>query len=221
MSNIKMVVAALPAIGKTTLLSSLENALVIARDGKKFPFPMPHRNVEDFSSVGEFIDTIVDSVSAYEEKMGKPPEILVIDSISKVLLDIEGYVLDQVKSFPYAKVNTEIKQLVDFIEHEMCPNFDVVLVSHAQYNEDTSGYSLVNAGGSYGKKGGILSEVDESLFIEMKGKKRFLHYRNPKMVARTTVKDLPDSEELTEDFSLQKHIELLRSKQSKAAEWSL
>ena len=208
-------------MGKTTLLKDLDNLLVIARDGKKYPFPQPHVNVPDFTSIDEVIALTIEKVEAYEEKFGKPPEILVFDSVSKILLDIEAYVLDQVKSFPYGKVNTEIKKFVDFIERDVCENFDVIMLSHALYTEDTTGYSLVNAGGSYGKKGGMLSEVDESLFIEMKGKKRIIHFRNPKLVARTTVSELPDSVEWNEDFSLQKHIDLLRSKQNKAAKWSL
>lgn len=221
MSNVKLLISALPAIGKTTMLKDLKEVLVIARDGKKYPFPQPHVNVPDFTSVDELINLIVEKVDAYEKKMGKPPKIIAFDSMSKIVLDIEAYVLEQVKSFPYGKVNTEIKKLVDFIERDVCENFDVVLVSHALYHEDVSGYQLVNAGGSYGKKGGILSEVDEAMFIEMKGKKRVLHYRNPRLVARTTVSDLPDSVELTDEFSLQKHIEMLRSKQSRSAEWSL
>ena len=221
MANIKLLISALPAIGKTTLLRDLEDVLVIARDGKKYPFEQPHVNVADFNSVDSFISLVVDKVDAYKTKMGKPPKIIVFDSISKILLDIEAYVLDQVKSFPYGKVNTEIKRLVDFIENDVCDNFDVILVSHASYNEDTTGYQLVNAGGSYGKKGGVLSEVDEAIFIEMKGKKRVLHYRNPRLVARTTLTSLPDSDDLTEEFSLQKHIELLREKQSAASQWSL
>ncbi len=220
MANVKLLLSALPGIGKTTLLSRLKDVMVIARDGKKYPFAQPHRNVPNFESVDEFIAGVVDAVERYEEKAGEPPKVIVFDSISKVLLDIEAYTLEQVKSFPYGKVNTEIKRLVDFIENEVCPNFDVVLVSHAQYNEDTAGYSLVNAGGSYGKKGGMFSEVDEALFLELKGKKRTVHYRNSKMVARTTCSDLPDSTEL-EGFSLQEHIEMLRNKQSEASEWSL
>lgn len=220
MSNIKLLVSSLPNIGKTTLLSSLEDVLVIARDGKKYPFPQPHVNVPDFTSAEELINLIVEKTEAYEEATGGMPKTIAIDSISKILLDIEGYVLDQVKSFPYAKVNTEIKQVVDFIEREMVPNFNVVLVSHALYNEDVSGYGLVNAGGSYGKKGGILSEVDEAVFVELKGKKRIVHFRNSKMVSRTTNPELPDSMPI-EDFNLQKHVELLQAAQHDAEKWSL
>lgn len=220
MSHIKLLVSSLTNVGKTSLLSTLENALVIARDGKQFPLEIPHTNVPDFTSASELIDHIVSTVNSYEEKYDKSPEIVVIDSISKILLDIEGYVLEQVASFPYGKVNTEIKKVVDFIERDMTPNFDIILTSHALYSEDTSGYSLVNAGGSFGKKGGILSELDEAVFIELKGKKRIIHMRNSKMASRTTRADLPDSVPI-EEFNLQKHVELLRESKSKAAKWTL
>jgi len=220
MSNVKLLVSGITNSGKTSLLKTLTDVLVIARDGKKYPFEQPHVNIEDFTAADQLIDTIVEKVSVYEEKHKAMPKTIVIDSISKILLDIEGYVLEQVKSFPYGKVNSEIKKFVDFIERDMSGEFNIVLVSHALYNEDTAGYNLVNAGGSYGKKGGMLSEVDEAIFLEVKGKKRTIHYRNSKMAARTVMSDLPDSVPL-EEFDLQKHIELLENKQSKATEWSL
>jgi len=133
-------------------------------------------------------------------------------------LDIECYTLEAVKSFPYGKINTEIKKVVDFIERDMVPNFNVVLVSHAMYNEDVSGYGLVNAGGSYGKKGGMLSEVDEAIFVELRGKKRIVHFRNSKMCSRTTMADLPETMPI-EEFNLQTHLELLCAKQGKAEKW--
>lgn len=219
-SNIKLLISGLPAIGKTTLLQSLEDVLVIARDGKQYPFPQPHVNVPDFESADEFIKIIVDKVHAYEEKIGELPKRVVIDSVSKVFLDIEGYTLEKVKSFPYGVINTEIKKVVDFIERDLVPEFDVILVSHALYNEETVGYQLVNAGGSYGKKGGILSEVDEAIFVELRGKNRQIHFRNSKMAARTTLAELPDSVSIDE-FNLQDHINMLRENKTKADEWSL
>ena len=215
-----MLVSGLTNCGKTTLLQTLTDVLVIARDGKKYPFPQAHVNVDDFTSVDQLIEVIHEKVAAYEKKFGELPKTVVIDSISKILLDIEGYVLEQVKSFPYGKVNTEIKRFVDFVERDMAPTFNVILVSHALFNEDTGGYTLVNAGGSYGKKGGMLSEVDEAVFLEIRGKNRTIHYRNNKMAARTTMAELPDNVP-QEDFDLQKHLELLQTKQSKAQEWTL
>ena len=220
MSNVKMLLSGITNSGKTSLLQSLTDVLVVARDGKQYPFAQPHVNVPDFTTIDFLIDLIVEKVEAYETKMGEPPKTIAIDSISKILLDIEGYVLDQVKSYPYGKVNTEIKRFVDFVERDMADSFNVILVSHALYNEDTNGYNLVNAGGSYGKKGGMLSEVDEAVFLEVKGKKRIIHYRNSKMASRTVMSSLPDECPL-EDFNLQKHLELLGAKKNEAAEWSL
>lgn len=220
MSNVKLLVSGLTNIGKTTLLQSLTDVLVVARDGKQYPFEQPHVNIDDFTNIDTVINTICEKVETYEAKFGDIPKTVAIDSVSKIVLDIEGYVLDQVKSFPYGKVNTEIKKFVDFVERDLCPQFNVVLVSHALYNEDTHGYNLVNAGGSYGKKGGILSEVDEAIFLELRSKKRIIHYRNSKMASRTTMADLPNSID-AEEFNLQKHIELLQSKRNEAAKWSL
>ena len=220
MSKVKLLISALPAIGKTSLLQSLDNVLVVARDGKKYPFPQAHVNVPDFTSADELIDIVSDKIGVYEKKVGDLPETIAIDSVSKIVLDIEGYCLERIKSFPYGVINTEIKKFVDFIERDLAPTCNIVMVSHALYNEDVSGYSLVNAGGSYGKKGGILSEVDEAIFLELKGKNRVVHYRNPKMCARTTVTDLPDNCPL-DDFNLADHLKMLQSKQSKATEWSL
>jgi len=220
MSNVKMLVSGVTNSGKTSLLQTLTDCLVIARDGKKYPFEQAHVNVPDFTDVDFLIDLVVDKVAAYEAKHGELPKTIAVDSISKILLDIEGYVLEQVKSFPYGKVNTQIKRFVDFIARDLSTTFNIVLVSHALYNKDVGGYSLVNAGGSYGKKGGMLSEVDEAIFLEIKGKNRIIHYRNSRMAARTTMTDLPDSIPQA-DFDLQKHIELLQGKQSKADAWSL
>jgi hypothetical protein len=220
MSNSKLLIGGITNSGKTSVLQTLEDVLVIARDGKQYPFPQAHVNVPDFTDIDQLINLVYEKVEAYEEKMGKQPKTIAIDSISKILLDIEGYVLEQVKSFPYGKVNTEIKKFVDFIERDMCPTFNVVLVSHALFNEDTNGYNLVNAGGSYGKKGGMLSEVDEAIFVEVKGKSRVVHYRNAKMAARTTIAELPDSISL-DDFNLQTHLDLLQTRKNAAEKWSL
>jgi len=214
----KLLLSGAPNSGKTSLLQSLENVLVIARDGKRYPFPQPHVNVPDFTLAQEVIDLIVDKINAYEEKMGKLPETIAIDSVSKLFLDIEGSCIARINSFPYGEVNKEIKLLVDFIERDLADAFNVVMVSHTMTDEE--GTKLVNAGGSFGKKGGILSEVDQAIYLDVRGKKRTIHYRNNKLVSRTTLDTLPDSVSL-EDFNLQEHIDLLNSTNASVAEWAI
>ena len=69
-SNVKLLVSSLPNVGKTTLLQTLEHVLVIARDGKRYPFEQAHVNVFDFTSAEELINLIVEKVETYESKMG-------------------------------------------------------------------------------------------------------------------------------------------------------
>ena len=191
---------------------------MIARDGKKYPFPQPHVNVPDFVFAQEIIDVIYEKIAAYETKMGELPKTIVIDSISKMLLDIEGSCIARISSFPYGEVNKEIKLLVDFIESDLADNFNVVIVSHTI--TDDSGTKLVNAGGSWGKKGGMLSETDQAIYLDVKGKKRTIHFRNNRLVSRTTIAELPDSIPL-EEFNLQNHVDLLVGSQQDVGEWSL
>ncbi len=218
--GIKLLVSGLPLSGKTTVLQTLEDVLVIARDGKRYPFPQAHSNVPDFDTAEELVSHITEKINAYETKFGKLPKTIAIDSISKIFLDIEGNVLSRVKSFPYGVVNTEIKLVVDFIERDLADAFNVIMLSHAMFDEELGGFKLVNAGGSWSKKGGIVSEVDESVFIEVKGKKRIIHMRNSKMLSRTTIADLPESMPI-EDFNLQEHLTMLIENQGSVEEFSL
>ena len=219
MAFVKLLITGLPNTGKTTLLKDLEDVLVIARDGKKYPFKQPHVNVPDFENAGELIDIVTESINKYEDKFNKLPNTIAIDSISKILLDIEGVMLQKIKAFPYGQINIEIKEFVDFIEKDLTPSFNVVITSHAMFDEET-GYKLVNAGGSWGKKGGILSEVDQAVFIQVKGKQRVIHHKHPKFPCRTVLDSLPDNESL-EEFNLQKFIELLQSSIVETQDWEL
>lgn len=219
---VKLLISGQPNTGKTTLLKTLDPArtLVISRDGKAFPFKLVNRSIKDFTDADDLINQISDAVVAYVEKFDKNPETIVVDSISKILLDIEARVLSRVKSFPYGVVNTEITKLTEFLEAEIAQNCNLILVSHAIFNTDTNNYELVNAGGSWGKKGGMLSEVDNGIFIEIKNKKRTIHNRSAQLAARTTLEDIPDSVPI-EDYNLQDHMDLLASSLHEADEYSI
>lgn len=219
---VKLLISGQPNTGKTTLLKTLDptRTLVISRDGKAFPFKLVNRSIKDFTDADDLISQISDAVVAYVEKFDKNPETIVVDSISKILLDIEARILARVKSFPYGVINTEITKLTEFLESEIAQNCNLILVSHAIYNTDTNNYELVNAGGSWGKKGGMLSEVDNAIFIEIKNKKRIIHNRSPQLAARTTLDEIPDSVPI-EDYNLQDHMDLLASSLHEADEYSI
>jgi hypothetical protein len=212
-----MVLAASNA-GKTTLLKTLKDVFIISRDGKKYPFPQPHYNVPDFKDVDELIDGIVEKINMYEEKFGELPKIIAIDTISKILLDIEAGILEKVADFPYGKIGAEVSKFVHFIERDLVENFDVIVLSHAMYDEKLKRYVAVNPGGSYKNRGGFLSEVNEAIFIEALGEKRTVYFRNVKRCSRTLCDDFPEKM-LLEDFTLQSHIEKLRELNTDTEEW--
>ena len=58
MSAAKLLITGMPNTGKTTLLKTLQNALVISRDGKPFSLELPHVNVFDYKTIEEFLDIV-------------------------------------------------------------------------------------------------------------------------------------------------------------------
>jgi len=224
----KVLISGMANTGKTSLLKPLEDVFVVARDGKRYPFSQPHTNMPDIThdkqGIGAsdgIINVVNTKLGAYKEKFGHLPQTIVFDSISKIFLDIEIAVTNAVSSFPYSVINTEIAKLVAYIENTLIPNgINVVLVSHALPDEDTGMFKLVNAGGAYGKKGGILSEVDFALFIEAKSNKRMIHHRSLKFISRNLIESFPDTEPVGE-FNLQDYLNVLTGDSSDAAAFEL
>ena len=153
--SVKLLISGLPNAGKSTLIKDLDpsKTLLISRDGKRSPLKLPKKTIEDFTDVNDLIAQIIAAVQSYITATGHNPDTIVIDSISKIFLDIEAKVLKRVKAFPYGEINIEISTFMNFLEHEIAPACNLVMISHAQLNTETGSYELVNAGGSWGKKG--------------------------------------------------------------------
>lgn len=217
----KILVSGLANTGKTSLLQSLTDVFVVAHDGKQYPFPQPHVNIQTFSSVDELLTTVNAKLSIYKEKFGKLPATIVFDSVSTIFETIADNCGRQYKGFEIWKnVNAEINSFTRYIEQTLIPHgLNVVIVSHAVWNVDTAIYELV-AQGSFAKKGGFLSTVDNSIFIEVKNSKRIVHHRSPKFAARSTLEKLPDSQPI-EEYNLQKHVDMLVATKSKVASYQL
>lgn len=219
--SIKLLIAAESNSGKTTLTKSLEDALVISHDGKKYPFQVPHVMVSDFSSVNELIDTVNTKIGTYKEKYNKYPTTIVFDSVSKIFDTMMAYNNKKHTGFKiYSELNSDVVEFTSYIQNTLiASDMNVVLISHALYDADTAKYNLVGKG-DFAKRGGFLAEVDQSLFIEVKGAKRVLHFRSPKFPARTLRTEDPDSMPV-EDFNLQDYINTLSAEQSSVDEFEL
>lgn len=219
MKHPKVLVSAVSGMGKTTLLKDLEEVLVFSRDGKPYPYAQPHVNIPDFVKIAEVIEAFNTKIPAYKERFGKVPKIIAIDSLSTILLDIETSCLQRIANYPYAEVGKEIAMLVRYLE-ALSEQFTLVVLSHSHHNEGTGSYNLVNAGGSYGKKGGFYSEVNYAISMSIDGSKRKIHCNNPTLLARASHGGFPDSVE-SKDFSLQKYLETLYGLSDEAESWAI
>lgn len=218
---VKQLISGLSGSGKTSLTKNLTEVMVVYHDGKRYPFKQPNVTVNDFEDVTSFIELVTEKIEAYNTRFGKYPKTVVFDSVSKIFDTIADNCNRKYTGFDiYTNLNREINLFTTFIENSLiASDINVILISHALYDADTSRYSLV-ASGSFAKRGGFYAEVDEAIFLEQKSNKRLIHFRSGKFPARTLHDELPDSAEV-EEFDLQAHIDALSESANSAEEYSL
>ena len=108
----------------------------------------------------------------------------------------------------FSNLNKEIHEITEYVQNVLIANgMNVVLISHAIYDSETTNYALIGKG-DFSKRGGFLAETDTAIFLETKNNKRMVHHKSTKFPARTLLADMPDSEPV-ETFSLQAYIDKL------------
>lgn len=219
--SIKLLIAAESNSGKTTLTKDLKDALVISHDGKKFPFAIPHVMVDTFDSAQALIDLCNDKIVAYKDKFGSYPKTIVFDSVSKIFDTLLDNCNEKFTGFTvYSNLNKQIHEFTEYVQNTLiASDMNVVLISHALYDADTTKYNLIGKG-DFSKRGGFLSETDQAIFLETKGSKRILHFRSTKFPARTLRDEDPDSLPVDE-FNLQDYIDVLAAEQESVDEFAL
>ena len=219
--SVKLLISAEANSGKTTLTKTLKDALVVSHDGKKFPFAVPHVMVDSFQTTNDLIATINDKIVAYKEKFGSYPKTIVFDSVSKIFDTILDACNKKYTGFNiYSNLSNEVNALTAYIQNTLiASDMNVVLISHAIYDQDTAKYNLVGKG-DFAKRGGFLSEVDQAIFLETKANKRTIHFRSTKFPARTLAEDDPDSIDVAV-FNLQDYIDKLAQTQDAVDEYAL
>ena len=219
--SVKLLISAEANSGKTTLTKTLKDALVVSHDGKRFPFAVPHVMVDSFQTTNDLIALINDKIVAYKEKFGSYPKTIVFDSVSKIFDTILDACNKKYTGFNiYSNLSNEVNALTAYIQNTLiASDMNVVLISHAIYDQDTAKYNLVGKG-DFAKRGGFLSEVDQAIFLETKANKRTIHFRSTKFPARTLAEDDPDSIDVAV-FNLQDYIDKLAQTQEAADEYAL
>jgi GTPase SAR1 family protein len=148
MSSVKVLISGEASAGKTTLIKSLTNALLLSHDGKKPVVQLPHVYIRSFVSVTDLLTTFNEKIEAYNEKFGNYPETIIIDSISRVYDTISNYCNEKYTGFNiYSAMDKDIKLLNSYIEDTLIASgMNVILISHAIYDAETSQYNLVGKG---------------------------------------------------------------------------
>lgn len=219
--SIKLLISAEANSGKTTLTKPLTDALVVSHDGKRYPFTVPHVMVDSFAATADLINLINSKIIAYKDKFGTYPKTIVFDSISKIFDTILTNCNAKHTGFKiYSELDSEITALMNYIENTLiASDMNVVIISHAIYDADTTKYTLVGKG-SFNKRGGVLAEVDQALFLETKSNKRIVHFRSTKFPARTLIEDDPVSLDVAM-FNLQDYLDKLSAAQNLADDYAL
>ena len=219
--SVKLLISGESNSGKTSLTKDLKDTLVISYDGKKYPFPVPHVLVPPFDSTAQLTTLINEKIIAYKEKFKVYPKTIVIDTVSKVFDTLLDSCSTKYTGFKvYSELNKEIHEFTEYIQNTLiASDMNVIIISHAVWNQDTARYELVGKG-DFAKRGGFLAETDEAIFIETKASKRIAHFKSTKFPARTLTDGVPDNTPV-DNFNLQEHLDLLSAKQSTADEFSM
>lgn len=240
----KILINGVAGSGKTNLIKTLTDAFVISRDGKDFPFNIPHMVVPEFYSMdiminggeveidGEdvYIEGFYDKIEKYNKKTGKYPETIVIDSASKIMQDIIDFANLNFTNFDiHSHINREIAVLTKFVQEGLVANdMNVVIINHVMDNDKKG---LIPIGqGKFKDKGSWYSEVDHAILVE----NLKVTHRGVSSQARSTLSGIPDKQYIENDvnpakskklpegeeyYDLQKHIDMILETQNSNSEW--
>ena len=216
----KLLITGLANTGKTSMLKSLENVLVFSRDGKPFPLELHHTNVPDYKNIDELLDLVQEKLEAYNDKMGKHPDTIVFDSVSRIFTDVENNCQNRFTGYDiWTNTNIQINRFVAAVNDLMEVGYNVILIAHAVFDVDAKKF-IETCKGSFAKTGGFLSTVDYAINIDIVGNKRIVTYKGIHL-SRTLLEDVPEKEDVN-NFNLQDYVNKIKGKSEVVSkEWSI
>jgi len=220
-NGVKLLVSAFEASGKSTITSQLTEALVFNMDQKDYGFSVPHVNIMDYTGINDLLELITEKIEAYNDKFGKYPKTIVFDTVTQMYSAMQRYNGTKYSGFDEHKANNaDTLAFNGFIEESLIPSgINVVIVAHTIFDETTNRF-IIPASGAFAKAGSWLSVVNNGIFLEKKGNKIIVHTSGLKVPARTTLKDLPVTEDATK-YSLQEHLDKLVANKFEAEDYQL
>lgn len=159
MSAVKLLICGVERTGKSTTTSKIKDGLVFSFDAKTYPFKVPHKNISSYYGMDNLIDTMNETVGQYQEKYGKLPATIVMDTVTQLYTKIAKFSMDKFNGFDiHSNNNKETLMFNEYIEDTLIANgVNVVIVAHALLDEATSRY-IIPATGNFAKTGSWLKD---------------------------------------------------------------
>lgn len=217
----KILISGASNTGKTTLLKSLKDALVFNYDNKTFPYAIPHRNVFEkehggrLSSGEDFKDRLQNLLKDYKTKTGKLPTVLAIDSVSTIAEDIETKLTESFKDGngfkKWDEYRTSVHAINDAINSLINLGINVVMITHAVYNNNNGKWEDTTKGGFAKKEGGFLSTVDYAICVDVNpDNSRVIYVNNAYRMSRNAINYKEGVEYVdASEFNLQEYLETI------------
>jgi len=218
---IKLLISGFENTGKSTTASKIDNAMVVNFDRKEYGFAVPHMNITNYDGIDGLISTINEKLGVYQEKVGKLPETVVLDTVTQFYTAMQSYNANAFKGFDIHSANgKDTASLNAYVEDVLIANgVNVVIVAHTTFDSETARH-IIPASGQFGKSGSWLSVVNEAVFIEKKSGKFIIHQRSMKFPCRTTLPDLEDLID-SDKYDINEHIAKLTASKVEAQEFIL
>jgi hypothetical protein len=218
--GVKLLITGLENTGKTTMTSDITDGMVIAVDGKPYPYNVPHYEVREYLGVTEFKATLVEKVKSYKAKYGNLPKTVVLDTVTKLYELIYLWAEENYKGFDVHNAISKQTLLMNAMLDKLLidKGINLVIVAHVQFDVNTSRY-IVPATGKFKESGSWLSVVDEASYVHILGTERMVAHSDIKFPCRTTLCDMKTTR--VDDYMINDHITQLEERADHKAKNSL
>lgn len=154
---VKFLLSGYEASGKSTLASTLKDALVGNCDAKEYGFHVPHFNLKVYEGMEAFIGLCNAKLGAYKERFGKLPDTFVLDTVTQLYTAMQKFNADKHTGFNiHSANNKDTLMLNDYIENTLIAHgINVVIVAHTTFDADTARH-VIPASGQFAKAGSWL-----------------------------------------------------------------
>lgn len=211
---VKLLVSGLESSGKSSITSTIKNALVINFDNKEYNFEVLSSDFRDYKGINSVIGFINDKITKYKEIKGEFPKVIVLDTVTQLYSMMVLYNSKKYSGFNiHTQNNIDTLDFNNYIEDVLLANgVDVVVVAHTIFDENTKAFTI-SAQGQFSKAGSWLSITNDSIFIDKKGGKLTVYLNDIKYPSRSTISGIQEKVGV-ENYDINKHLDQLRQKQA-------